>query len=422
MKADESHNWGVHNIPAKQLVNKGRLQRDIQALGAIGAGPLGITRRAYTLEDSKARRMTASLMEDAGLQVRIDPVGNIFGHRAGQDPQKPVIMFGSHVDTVPNGGMFDGALGVLGGIEAMRAFNEAGTVTRSPLEVAAFVDEEGAWVSGTFGSRAFVGQVRAQELRATTRDGQTVWEKMTSAGLAPDNLAGSVANYPVAAYLELHIEQGGVLERDGIDIGIVTGIVGITRGAVTVAGTTNHAGTTPMHMRDDALVKAARFITFVHEEARRGNDMVATIGQIQVSPGAVNVIPGEARLSLEMRSMDQSRIQVAVERFKLGAAALGGVQVDLGLAKPPVLMDAHIMDLIEEACKDSGYPYKRIPSGAGHDAMCVARIAPAGMIFVPSKGGISHSGRECTSWDQAARGVEVLARTVLRLDARTPDS
>lgn len=412
----------MHNIPAKELVNKSRLQRDIEALGAIGAGPLGISRRAYTPEDTKARRMTVSLMEGAGLQVRIDPVGNIFGHRAGRDPGNPVIMFGSHIDTVPNGGMFDGALGVLGGIEAVRAFNDAGILTQSPLEVAAFVDEEGAWVAGTFGSRAFTGQVREQELRATTRDGQTIWEKIKSAGLEPENLARAVANYPIAAYLELHIEQGGVLERDGLDIGIVTGIVGITRGAVTVTGIANHAGTTPMHMRDDALVKASRFIIFVHEEARRGNDMVATIGQMQVSPGAVNVIPGEARLSLEMRSMDQARIQVAVDRFKLGAAALGGVQVDMGLAKPPVLMNARVMDLIEEACKDSGYPYKRMPSGAGHDAMCVARMAPAGMIFVPSKGGISHSGKEFTPWDQAARGVEILAQTVLRLDARTQDS
>ena len=180
----------------------------------------------------------------------------------------------------------------------------------------------------------------------------------------------------------------------------------------------NHAGTTPMHMRDDALVKAARFICLVHEEARRGCDMMATIGQIQVSPGAVNVVPGEARLSLEMRSMDPARLETAVERFKHGAAALGGVTVDLGLAKMPVPMDAGVMDSIEDACKEAGYPYKRMPSGAGHDAMCLARIAPVGMIFVPSMGGISHSAKESTAWDHAARGVDVLARTILRLDAR----
>jgi len=409
----------VQIIPAKKIqVSEGRLRRDIEALGAIGAGPLGVTRRAYTSEDTKARQMTVSLMEDAGLRVRVDPVGNIFGRRDGRDSQKPVIMAGSHIDTVPNGGMFDGALGVLGAIEAARAFNEADIVTESPLEVAAFADEEGAWFSGTFGSRAFVGQVREQELRATTRDGQSVWEKLKSAGLSPDDLAGCFASYPISAYLELHIEQGGVLERDGLDIGIVTGIVGITRGAITAVGMANHAGTTPMHMRDDALVKAARFICLVHEEARRGCDMMATIGQIQVSPGAVNVVPGEARLSLEMRSMDPARLETAVERFKHGAAALGGVTVDLGLAKMPVPMDAGVMDSIEDACKEAGYPYKRMPSGAGHDAMCLARIAPVGMIFVPSMGGISHSAKESTAWDHAARGVDVLARTILRLDAR----
>jgi N-carbamoyl-L-amino-acid hydrolase len=409
----------VQIIPAKRIqVSESRLRRDIEALGAIGAGPLGITRRAYTTEDTKARRLTVSLMEDAGLRVRVDPVGNVFGRRDGRDPEKPVIMAGSHIDTVPNGGMFDGALGVLGAIEAIRTFNDAGIVTESPLEIAAFADEEGAWFSGTFGSRAFVGQVREQELRATTRDGQSVWEKLKSAGLSPDDLAGSVASYPISAYLELHIEQGGVLERDGLDIGVVTGIVGITRGAITTVGMANHAGTTPMHMRDDALVKAARFICLVHEEARRGCDMVATIGQIQVSPGAVNVVPGETRLSLEMRSMDPARIETAVERFKQGAASLGGIKVDLGLAKMPVPMDPGVMDSIEDACRDAGYPYKRMPSGAGHDAMCLARIASVGMIFVPSMGGISHSSKECTAWDQAARGVDVLARTILRLDAR----
>jgi hydantoinase/carbamoylase family amidase len=409
----------VDVIPAhKAQVDESRLRRDIEALGAIGAGPSGITRRAYTTEDTEARLLTVSLMEDAGLRTRVDPVGNIFGRIEGRDPKRPVIMAGSHIDTVPNGGMFDGALGVLGAIEAIRAMSDAGIVTESPLEVASFADEEGAWFSGTFGSRAFTSQVREQELRAITRDGQTVWEKMKSAGLAPEQLASTPAAHRIAAYLELHIEQGGVLERDGLDIGIVTGIVGITRGAITVYGMANHSGTTPMHMRDDALVKAARFICLVHEEARRGGDMVATTGQIQVSPGAVNVIPGEARLSLEMRSEDPARIETAIERFKHGAAALGGVELSLGLAKPPVPMDAGIMDCIEEACKDAGYPYKRMPSGAGHDAMCLARIAPVGMIFVPSAGGISHSSKESTPWHQAAKGTDILLRTILKLDAR----
>jgi len=398
-------------------VNQDRLQRDMQRLSRIGMGERGITRRSYTPEDVEARSFVAGLMQEASLDVRIDAVGNLFGRRQGAKPDLPVIMVGSHIDTVPQGGMFDGALGVLGGIEAVRAMNEAGVCTEHPVEVVSFAEEEGAWGSGTLGSRVFVGDVRAEELDRVVTGANSLKQLMLESGLEPDDFENAARPYPVAGYIELHVEQGGVLEQERLQIGIVTGIVGITRGSIVVQGKANHAGTTPMHMRDDALVKAAPLITYVYQEALRQESVVATIGRVGVSPGAVNVIPGKVELSLELRSMDDSKVELLLDRIRRKVELAEQAELRAGLAKGGVKMHALVMQAIENVCRGADVLYKKMPSGAGHDAMCMARICPTGMLFVPSKGGMSHSPDEFTHWADAARGAMVLANAVIDLDS-----
>lgn len=399
------------------VINPDRIQRDINRLSQIGIGPSGVTRRAYTPEDREARQMVATLMEDAGLSVRVDAVGNLFGRIRGSDPALPVLMMGSHIDSVPGAGKFDGCLGVLGGIEVARAIQESGMRTHHPVEVAAFADEEGAWGSGTFGSRVFVGDVPENELGVRVSGGMTLRQLMESNGLFPERFSEAVRPYPLGGYLELHIEQGGVLDAEGVQIGVVTGIVGITRATITVTGKANHAGTTPMHMRDDALAKAAPIITYVQQEALRQGDMVATIGQIKVSPGAVNVIPGQVTMSLEMRSMDDQKVATMLDRVRRLIQSSKGADLQCGLAKRAVPMHPTVMEAILAACKATAVSHKKMHSGAGHDAMCIARVAPAGMIFVPSKNGISHQKEEHTDWEDVVRGVEVLAHSLVHLDA-----
>ncbi len=398
------------------LIDGERLRRDLEALGEIGRTDFGITRRAFTEEDRRARVMVSRLMEEAGLEVRIDPVGNVFGRLSGRERTLPIVMCGSHIDTVPSGGMFDGSLGVIAGIEALRAIKSTGRVLQRSVEVAAFANEEGAWGGGTFGSRAFIGALTAEEVYANTTDGQTVAAKMLAVGLEPDDLHAAKAPYPLEAYLELHVEQGAVLDKENLDIGIVTGIVSTCRWMITVRGDANHAGTTPMHMRDDALVKASKFIVAASEEASRNRgDMVATIGQAFIQPNAPNVIAGEVKMVLGMRSLSEDRLEVALSRLKETATNLGGVDIDTIIIKPPVMMNDRLVDTIERVTQDLQIPAKKMHSGAGHDAMCIARIAPVGMIFVPSKNGKSHVPEEYTEWRHVTRGAEVLAHTILRI-------
>jgi len=240
---------------------------------------------------------------------------------------------------------------------------------------------------------------------------------MLESGLEPDDFENAARPYPVAGYIELHVEQGGVLEQERLQIGIVTGIVGITRGSIVVQGKANHAGTTPMHMRDDALVKAAPLITYVYQEALRQESVVATIGRVGVSPGAVNVIPGKVELSLELRSMDDSKVELLLDRIRRKVELAEQAELRAGLAKGGVKMHALVMQAIENVCRGADVLYKKMPSGAGHDAMCMARICPTGMLFVPSKGGMSHSPDEFTHWADAARGAMVLANAVIDLDS-----
>jgi beta-ureidopropionase / N-carbamoyl-L-amino-acid hydrolase len=397
-----------------------RMAARIEALGAFGANPEGgVSRIAYSDADLAGREYIAGLMRAAGLTVRVDTAGNLIGRRAGLEEGLPPIVLGSHIDSVPGGGNYDGDVGVIGAIEVAELLEASGHVTRHPLEIVSFTDEEGTLV----GSRAMVGKLTDASLDVVSHSGLTVREGIRRVGGDPDRL-DLAARKPgdVTAYVELHIEQGATLDDEHVDIGVVEGIVGIRHWEVTVEGFANHAGTTPMTKRRDALVSAAELTLAVN---RIANEMpgrqVATVGRIRALPGAPNVIPGTVVLSLEIRDLEADKIQAVFDRIQREAAQIAEArstpirfhEIDVA---PPAPTDPRMRRIIATAAKDLGLSFKAMPSGAGHDAQDLATIAPTGMIFVPSVGGISHSPKEYTSPDDMANGANALLHTVLAVD------
>jgi beta-ureidopropionase / N-carbamoyl-L-amino-acid hydrolase len=385
----------------------------------------GTTRLAYSQEDNRGRLVAMEMMREVGLKVRIDPAGNILGRRAGTG-DLPVIMFGSHIDTVRQAGRFDGVLGTVAAIECVRALRSAGTSTKHPLEVVIFANEEGQNFGALCGSRAIAGDIEKDELERVDASGRTLADAIRSIGGSPDELASSMRRKgQIRAFIELHIEQGGDLDRLGIPIGAVEGISGIQHTDVRTTGVANHSGTTSMSMRQDALVGAAELVLVVRKMAADLHSCrVATVGLLTVSPNSVNVVPGTVELTLEIRDMQVERIANTIATIKVEAddiATRCGVQFEFLDRKlvDPVLADPAVLGAIEESCRALGLPFHRIPSGAGHDAQMMARIAPMGMIFVPSVGGISHSPKEFTDDEDCARGAEVLLETILRLDRQS---
>ena len=407
--------------PQQQLrVNPERVIANLQGLEAFGGTGAGGTQRlAFSEEDIAAREWVAGLMEAAGLEVSIDVVGNLMGRRAGADPSLAPLVLGSHIDTVPDGGSYDGQVGSIGAVEVVHTLADHGIVTRHPLEVAIFINEEG----GKTGSRALIGEVETYELDVMTASGKTIGEGIRLLGGDPDNLAAVQRELDsVAGYLELHIEQGAGLHNEGIDIGVVEGIVGIKRWDVTFRGFANHAGTTPMNDRRDALVAAARFILAVNEVARTApGRQVATVGRITPSPGAPNVVPGEVTLSVEIRDLSMDKIDEIWGMIRGRAADIAREdQVEFGFEHFYVTYaaptDERIRALIEASAEDLALTSLYMPSGAGHDAQSIARLGPVGMIFVPSVDGISHSPREYSEPDAIVAGVNVMLQTLLKLD------
>ena len=400
-----------------------RLEKRIKELSQYGANPEGgVSRVAFSDADIAGRKYIRSLMENAGLKVRVDAAGNIIGHREGRNPKLPVILFGSHADSVPYGGNYDGALGVLGALECIEILNQQNFLTAHPLEVIVFSDEEG----GLTGSHAAVGELSREALQIKSHSGKTIGEGIRFIGGDPDNLRLAKRNpSEILAYLELHIEQGGILEAEKINIGVVEGIVGINVWDVTVLGFANHAGTTPMNQRKDALLAAARLVESVNHMARSiPGRQVATVGTIQAEPGAPNVIPGKVVMSLEIRDLEKSKIDLVFEKVKESAekiAADTGTTISfaaLDVTAVPAPTDQRLRKVIQEAATGLGLTTKLMPSGAGHDAQDIARIAPIGMIFVPSIGGISHSPKEFTTASDMANGASVLMQAILKLDEK----
>jgi N-carbamoyl-L-amino-acid hydrolase len=378
-----------------------------------------VSRVAYSDADRAARAVVMDWMRAAKLEPSVDYAGNIIGRRAGTDPSLKPIVFGSHIDSVPEGGNYDGDVGSMSAIEVAQTLAEHNLTTRHPLEVAIWQNEEG----GLYGSRALSGQLVAAELKNVSSSGKTVEQGITFLGGDPTKLDQVKRRKgDIAAYFELHIEQGGILDAAKIDIGVVEGIVGIKQWEVTVTGFANHAGTTPMDQRHDALLAASRFVDMVNRVVRGiPGRQVGTVGRIQAFPGAPNVIPGKVVCTLELRDLDDAKVdsmfaQIQAEAKKIGAqngTQFAYSELHVNTAAPS---DPRMRKIITDAAKGLGLSARAMPSGAGHDAQAMAQLGPMGMIFVPSVGGISHSPKEFSRPKDIVNGANVLLRTVLAAD------
>jgi N-carbamoyl-L-amino-acid hydrolase len=401
-------------------VNGQRITDHILALAEFGKNPQGgVSRVAYSDADKQGREYVLGLMREAKLEVRIDAAGNLIGRRAGSGSSLAPLLIGSHIDSVPEGGNYDGVVGSLGAIEVAQTLAERKVTLRHPLEVVIFQNEEG----GLIGSRAMDGELTEKELDLVSRSGKTIREGIKFIGGDPARL-GEVRRKKgdIAAYLELHIEQGGNLDSEKINIGVVEGIVGINWWDVTIEGFANHAGTTAMNNRQDALLAAAKFIEAVNRIVTSApGRQVGTVGRINAFPGAPNVIPGKVVLSLELRDLDAAKIKMLYDRVYAEAQSIAAAsrtkfdfkEINVNIPAPT---DPRIRSLIWESARDLGLSTKSMPSGAGHDAQDMARLGPVGMIFIPSVGGISHSPREFSHPSDIANGANVLLYTLLKLD------
>ncbi len=403
-------------------VNGDRLNANIQGLAKFGANPQGgVSRVAYSEYDKQGREYVMGLMRAARLEVSVDAAGNIHGTRTGSDPSKKALWFGSHVDSVPEGGNYDGPVGSLGAIEVAQTLAERGITTKHPLNVVIFQNEEG----GTVGSRALVGELHDTDLDLGTRSGKTIRSGITFIGGDPAKL-GTVrkARGDVAAYVELHIEQGGNLDREKLNIGVVEGIVGIGWWDVTIDGFSNHAGTTAMNDRRDAMLAFARYTDMVNRVVTsEPGRQVGTVGMVMAFPGARNVIPGKVQCSLELRDLDNAKIarlfeRVRAECLKIGEATGTTFSFQSTHASASAMCDTSIMGVIAAQAKGLGLTQRSMPSGAGHDAQHMARLGPSAMIFVPSAKGISHAPSEYTAPGDITNGGNMLLQTILALDAR----
>lgn len=385
---------------------------------AIGRTDGGINRLAYSDADLAGRAFTLGCFRDAGFTPRTDAAGNLIARLEGREPLPPIVI-GSHVDSVANGGNFDGPVGSFAAIEVARSLRDQDVRLRHPLEVVVWANEEG----GTIGSKCAVGMLDASALDTVARSGVTLHEGIARIGgditrLAEDTRAKGSAH----AYLELHIEQSALLERDGCHIGTVMGIVGLKWLEVTITGVANHAGATPMDQRQDAMLAAARYTVAINDTIRsEPGRQVATVGRVVPTPNTTNVIADSVLLTVDLRDLDAAKVERFAGRFERIGAEIGAATGTTfafrdTVSSTPALADARIMDAIDASADALGLIHQRMPSGAGHDAQELAHICPMGMIFVPSIGGISHSPREFTRQEDVVNGVHVLMTAVQRVD------
>jgi N-carbamoyl-L-amino-acid hydrolase len=395
-----------------------RLDAQLQAINAINRQDDGsCCRIAQTPADTAGRDLVVGWMKEAGLSVHIDRIGNIFGVQTGEGAP---VMTGSHIDTVATGGRFDGTYGVLSGLEVIRTLHDAGVTTRRPLAVAVFTNEEGVrFQPDMMGSLVHAGGLSVEDaLAATDPDGVTLDAALTASGYAGTMACGTITPH---AFVELHIEQGPILDAQGRTLSAVENLQGISWREVVVRGSANHAGTTPMPLRRDAAYVAAQVVVFVRGLATRmGGAQVSTVGSMQLSPNLVNVIAREARFTVDLRNTDDDLLRAAeaeLEAYLVELAQAEGVTIETrDLARtPPVVFSPTVVAAIEQVCADLQQPVLRMTSGAGHDAQMMARICPAAMIFVPSIKGVSHNPREDTRAADLELGANVLLRTMLAL-------
>lgn len=409
----------VTSLISTPFVNSDRLAQSIERLAQIGQIPQGGVRRiAYSPEDIQARNLVQHWMIEAGMNVRIDSAGNIIGRYPGKFPQAPALATGSHIDTVPNGGRYDGAFGVLAGLEVVRVLNERQMQLDHPFEVIVFTDEEGTMI----GSKAMSGRVNNDPAYYLRPDGTNIQTCLEQVGGNWYHIEQSRrSSEDMAAFVELHVEQGPILESLGKQIGVVEGIVGQRRYTITVKGSPSHAGSTPMYMRQDALVAASGVVLAVNRQAFTPGQQVATVGRMDVSPNAANVIPGLVEMSLDIRDLSSLHIDNLMEQLQLNIEAIAAetqtqIQLHPCLHNEPALAKPEIQQTIAQVCEDLGLSYTHLPSRASHDAQEIANFTDMGMIFVPSEAGVSHAETEYTSPEQCTQGVNVLLHTLLKLD------
>ena len=401
------------------MIDRDRQWRSLMEMAEIGATPAGgVCRLALTDEDMQSRDLFVKWAEEAGCEVRVDRVGNIFARRAGTDPDAAPVVTGSHLDSQPLGGKFDGPYGVLAGLEVVRALNDAGTETRAPIDIVCWTDEEGCrFTSKTMGSMVFAGLLSEAQVRAVPDpDGKTFGDELERIGYAG---AEPVGGTPVKAYFENHIEQGPVLEQAGVPVGAVVGAQGQRCFLVTVTGEEGHAGTVPMVQRKDSFLGAARMTDAVNRAAFQFDPVpVATVAHVRVRPNSRNTIPGETVFTIDSRHRDAG-VLAALEEVMLGdirkiADDMGlGIDIQQTSLAAPVAFDEGCVAAVRRAAADSGIACMDVFSGAGHDACKIASIAPSGMIFVPCEKGISHNEAENATPDDLAAGTRVLMGAVL---------
>lgn len=404
---------------APLAVNGARLNGWLAQFDRIGRTAGGINRVAYSEADLAGRAFTRELFAQSGLQMRLDTAGNMLARVPGTDPQRAPILIGSHVDSVTDGGNYDGPVGSFAAIEVARSLAEQKIRLRHPLEVVVWQNEEG----GTIGSKIAVGLMTPADLDKVARSGKTVREGIGIIGGDVARLNEAVRRKgDIAGYIELHIEQGGLLEQANRKIGVVEGIVGLRWFEITITGFANHAGATPMDQRQDAMLAAAKFTVAVNETIRsESGRQVATVGRLNVTPNTTNVIPGQVVLTVDLRDLDQAKIDRFTARFEqlgreIGEATRTTFTFNQLVNSAPALSDTRIMDVVTSSATALGLSHQRMPSGAGHDAQEVAHIAPMGMIFVPSVGGISHSPKEFSRAEDITNGANVLMNAVVGLD------
>lgn len=399
-------------------IDGARLWDSLMEMAKIGATPKGGSRRlALSDEDREGRNLFVRWCEEAGCTIRVDRMGNIFARRPGRDDSKPPVMMGSHLDTQPSGGKYDGVYGVLAGLEVLRTLNDHGYETDAPVELSVWTNEEGArFAPSMVGSGVFAGIYPLEKgLACADADGRTIGEELQRIGYAGQEDCGG---RPIRAFFEAHIEQGPVLEAEGKTIGVVIGAQGIHWYDVTVTGMDSHSGTTPMGRRRDAMVGAARMILEIDRIARETAPGVATVGMARLEPNSRNVIPGGAFFTIDARHPDAAALEAmdkAIRRACAKIADEAGLEVTLAdvADAAPVLFDEDCVDSVRRAAESAGYPHRDIVSGAGHDACFINRIAPTAMVFVPCKDGISHNETESATPEDLAAGCDVLLRVVM---------
>lgn len=417
--------YGRLTKESSTITNMNRMAQRLHELSQIGlTSDSGSARIAYSPEDRQAKRLLKIWMQEAGLDVREDAIGNVFGRLPGANPELPVLLSGSHIDTVPNGGHFDGIVGVLSALEVAQAWHEQGFVPSRSLEVVAFADEEGSRFHASLtGSHFMMGELTLDSVQHYRDDNGNSFEQvLTNDGLDPAKLAEAVRRpEDIHAYVELHIEQGQVLENQGLPIGVVNGIAGPAWLEMKWYGRASHAGTTPMGMRFDALAGAGEFVARLEKlPPAFSSTAVATVGKFDVYPNGSNVIPGEVRLVVDVRDIDlvqRDLLLTAIMEEAAGIARQRGLELkmEVTIKIDPTSMSRDLMDKITTAIEHAGYPAFELVSGAGHDAMVIGRQIPTAMIFIRCLEGISHNPAEWASLADIAIGVQVLDETLKQL-------